>query len=41
MVVPLTIPSTRTVAPDVMALAELALVPFWYVVEESSLMVTF
>jgi hypothetical protein len=41
MVVPLVIPSTRTVAPDVIALAELELVPFWYVVVDASLMVTF
>jgi hypothetical protein len=29
MVVPLVVPSTRTFSPLVMALAELALVPFW------------
>jgi len=41
MVVPLVIPSTRTLSPVVMALAEVELVPFWYVVEDASLTVTF
>jgi hypothetical protein len=41
MVVPLVVPSTRTVSPLVMALAELELVPFWYVVDDALLMVTF
>jgi hypothetical protein len=41
MVVPLVVPSTRTLSPFVIALAELDLVPFWYVVEDASLMVTF
>jgi hypothetical protein len=41
MVVPLTFPSTRTDAPAVTALAELALVPSWYVVEDASVTVTF
>ena len=46
MVVPLadaklTVPSTRTLSPVVMALAEVEPVPFWYVVEEASLTVTF
>ena len=44
MVVPLvvlTVPSTRTLSPVVMALAEVELVPFWYVVEEASSTVTF
>jgi hypothetical protein len=41
MVVPLTVPSTRTDAPVVTALAEVELVPFWYVVEDASLTVTF
>jgi hypothetical protein len=41
MVVPLVVPSTRTLTPFVMALAELELVPFSYVVEDASLTVTF
>ena len=41
MVVPLTVPSTRTGSPVVMALAEVELVPFWYVVEDTLLTVTF
>ncbi|HMJ34173.1 MAG TPA: hypothetical protein VK501_09655 [Baekduia sp.] len=41
MVVPLTVPTTRTGAPFVMALAELELVPFRYVVEDAFLTVTF
>jgi hypothetical protein len=41
MVVPLVVPSTSTLAPLVMALAELELVPFWYAVEDASLTVTF
>jgi hypothetical protein len=41
MVVLLTVPSTRTASPVVMALAEAGLVPFWYVVEDASLTVTF
>jgi hypothetical protein len=41
MVVPLTVPSTRTGSPAVMALAEVELVPFWYVVADASLTVTF
>jgi hypothetical protein len=41
MVVPLVVPSTRTLWPVVMALAEVELVPFWYVVEDASLTVTF
>ncbi|GHO60363.1 hypothetical protein KSB_88380 [Ktedonobacter robiniae] len=41
MVVELVIPSTRTLSPVVMALAEVELVPFWYVVEDASLTVTF
>ena len=40
-VVPLVVPSTRTSAPVVMALAEVELAPFWYVVEDASLTVTF
>jgi hypothetical protein len=40
MVVPLVVPSTRTVSPVVMALAEVALVVFWDVVEDTSLTVT-
>jgi hypothetical protein len=41
MVVPLVVPSTRTGTPVVTALAEAALVPFRYVVEDASLTVTF
>jgi hypothetical protein len=41
MVVPLVVPSTRTGVPVVMALAEVGLVPFWYVVEDASSTVTF
>jgi hypothetical protein len=41
MVVPLVVPSTRTLSPLVMELAELELVPVWYVVEDASLTVTF
>jgi hypothetical protein len=41
MVVPLVVPSTRTGSPGVMALAEVELVPFWYVVEDASSTVTF
>jgi hypothetical protein len=41
MVVLLTVPSTRTDSPVVIALAEAGLVPFWYVVEDASLTVTF
>ncbi|MFL5698635.1 MAG: hypothetical protein ACJ797_16235 [Ktedonobacteraceae bacterium] len=41
MVVPLVVPSTRTHSPVVMALAEVELVPFWYVVEDASSTVTF
>jgi hypothetical protein len=41
MVVPLVVPSTRTLSPVVMALAEVELVPCWYVVEDASSMVTF
>jgi hypothetical protein len=41
MVVPLVVPSTRTGSPVVMALAEVELVPFWYVVEDASSTVTF
>jgi hypothetical protein len=37
----LTVPSTRTLSPFVMALAEVELVPFWYVVEDASSTVTF
>jgi hypothetical protein len=40
MVVPLVVPSTRTVSPGVMALAEVELVAFWYVVEDVSSTVT-
>jgi hypothetical protein len=40
MVVPLTVPSTRTVSPVVMALAEVAFVAFLDVVAEASLTVT-
>jgi hypothetical protein len=41
MVVPLAVPSTRTLSPLVRAVAEIELVPFWYVVEDASLTVTF
>jgi hypothetical protein len=41
MVVPLVVPSTRTLSPLVMALAELALVPLRYFVEDAFLTVTF
>jgi hypothetical protein len=41
IVVPLVVPSTRTLSPFVIALAELELVPFWYVVEDASFTVTF
>jgi hypothetical protein len=41
MVTPLVVPSTRTGSPVAMALAEAELVPFWYVVEDASLTVTF
>jgi hypothetical protein len=37
----LVVPSTRTRASVVMALAEVELVPFWYVVEDASSTVTF
>jgi hypothetical protein len=40
MVVPLVVPSTRTVSPGVMALAEVAPVAFAYLVEEVSATVT-
>jgi hypothetical protein len=41
IVVPLVVPSTSTLSPLVIALAEVELVPFWYVVEDASLTVTF
>jgi hypothetical protein len=41
MVLPLTVPSTRTFAPFLMALAEVELVPMLYVVDEALLTVTF
>jgi hypothetical protein len=41
MVVPLTVPSTRTLSPLVTALAEVKLVPLRYVVEDVLLTVTF
>jgi hypothetical protein len=41
MVVPLVVPRTRTGSPVVMALAEDGLVPFWYVVADAWLTVTF
>jgi hypothetical protein len=40
MVVPLVVPSTRTLWPFLMALAEIELVPFRYVVEEALSTVT-
>jgi hypothetical protein len=39
--VPLVAPSTRTDSPLAMALAEVELVPLWYVVEDASSTVTF
>jgi hypothetical protein len=41
IVVPSIVPRTRTVSPVVTALTEVEVVPFWYVVEDASLMVTF
>jgi hypothetical protein len=41
MVVPLTVPSTRTASPFLMALAEVEVVPFRYVVEDAFLTVIF
>jgi hypothetical protein len=41
MVVPLVVPRTRTDVPVVIALAVVELVPFWNVVEDVSLTVTF
>ena len=41
MVVELTVPSTRTASPAVMALAEIEAVPFSYVVDDTSSTVTF
>jgi hypothetical protein len=41
MVVPLVIPSTRTLSPFLMALAEVEVVPFRYFVEDALLTVTF
>jgi hypothetical protein len=41
MVVPLVLPSTRTLAPFLTALAELELLPFWYFVEDAFSTVTF
>jgi hypothetical protein len=41
MVVPLVVPNARTGSPAAMALAEAGPVPFWYVVEDASLTVTF
>jgi hypothetical protein len=41
MVVPLVVPSTSTGSPVVTAVAEVELDPFWYVVEDVSLTVTF
>jgi hypothetical protein len=41
MVVPLVLPSTRTVTPFLMTVAELELVPLWYFVEDALLTVTF
>jgi hypothetical protein len=41
MVVELTVPSTRTGSPVVMAFAEIGLVSFWYVVVDASSTVTF
>jgi hypothetical protein len=41
MVVPLVVPSTRTLSPVVMAPAEVDLVPCWYFVADASSTVTF
>jgi hypothetical protein len=41
IVVELTVPSTRTRSPLVMALFEVELVPFLYFVEDASSMITF
>jgi hypothetical protein len=41
IVVPLVVPSTRTFSPFATALAEVELVPLWYVVEDALLTVTF
>jgi hypothetical protein len=41
MLVPFVVPSTKTLSPFVTAPAELEPVPFWYVVEDASLTVTF
>jgi hypothetical protein len=41
IVVPLTVPRTRTRSPLVTALAEVELALFWYFVEDVSLTVTF
>jgi hypothetical protein len=41
MVVPLVVPSTRTLTPFLMALAELELAPLRYFVEDAFLTVTF
>jgi hypothetical protein len=40
MLVPLTVPSTRTLLPFLTALADVELVPFRYVVEDVVLTVT-
>jgi hypothetical protein len=41
MVVPLVVPSTRTLSPGVISLADVEFVPSWYVVEDASSTVTF
>lgn len=41
MVAPLVVPSTRTLSPAVIALADVELVPVWYVVDDASVTVTF
>jgi hypothetical protein len=41
MVVPLVVPSTRTLSPVMIAFGELGFVPFWYVVDDASSTVTF
>jgi hypothetical protein len=41
MVVPLVVPRTSTSLPVAIALAEVGLVPFRYVVDDASLTVTF
>jgi hypothetical protein len=41
MAVPLVVPSTRTLSPVVIALAEVEVVPLWNTVADDSVMFTF